>query len=45
MRMKAKKEKTRCETTAIEVWVTLAEKAAITLKADAYWVERLNLPA
>jgi hypothetical protein len=36
MRMKAKKEKTRRETTAIKVWVTPAEKAAITLKADAY---------
>ena len=34
MRMKAKKEKTRRETTAIKVWVTPAEKAAITLKAD-----------
>src|ERR1700731_2830529 len=44
MRMNAKKkEKTRRETTAIKVWVTPAEKAAITVKADAYWVERLNL--
>ena len=31
-----KKEKTRRETTAIKVWVTPAEKAAITVKADAY---------
>ena len=36
MRMDAKKEKTRRETTAIKVWVTPAEKAAITVKADAY---------
>ena len=37
MRMNAKKkEKTRRETTAIKVWVTPAEKAAITVKADAY---------
>jgi hypothetical protein len=37
MRMKAKKkEKTRRETTAIKVWVTPVEKAAITVKADAY---------
>ena len=40
-----KKEKTCRETTAIKVWVTPAEKAAITVKADAYWVERLNLLA
>jgi len=31
-----KKEKTRRETTAIKVWVTPAEKAAITVKANAY---------
>ena len=31
-----KKEKTRRETTAIKVWVTPAEKTAITVKADAY---------
>src|SRR5271157_605023 len=31
-----KKEKTRRETTAIKVWVTPAEKAAITVKADGY---------
>ena len=37
MRMNAKKkEKTRRETTAIKVWVTPAEKVAITVKADAY---------
>jgi hypothetical protein len=37
MRINAKKkEKTRRETTAIKVWVTPAEKAAITVKADAY---------
>jgi len=37
MRMNAKKkEKTRRETTAIKVWVTPAEKAAITVKADGY---------
>ena len=37
MRMNAKrKEKTRRETTAIKVWVTPAEKAAIAVKADAY---------
>ena len=37
MRMNAKKkEKTRRETTAIKVWVTPAEKAAITVKADAH---------
>jgi len=37
MRMNAKKkEKTRRETTAIKVWVTPAEKAAITVKAGAY---------
>ena len=31
-----KKEKTRRETTPIKVWVTPAEEAAITVKADAY---------
>ena len=37
MRMNVKKkEKTRRETTDIKVWVTPAEKAAITVKADAY---------
>ena len=47
MRMNAKKkEKTRRETTAIKVWVTPVEKAAITVKADAsLLVERLNLLA
>jgi hypothetical protein len=29
MRMKAKKEKTRRETTAIKVWATPAEKGAL----------------
>ena len=37
MRMNAKKKRpTRRETTAIKVWVTPAEKAAIAVKADAY---------
>ena len=49
MRMNAKKkEKTRRETTAIKVWVTPAEKAAITVKADlcekAWWRNFCSLP-
>ena len=35
-----KKEKTRRETTAIKVWVTPAEKAAITVKAASSFLNR-----
>jgi len=45
MRMKAKKEKTRRETTAIKVWVTPAEKAADHRQGRRLLVEHLNLLA